>query len=239
MKRLIAICAQGFARLAFWRKPAAPASDQAEPAAIASRETAEGAEPAEVEHADGVADGVADESTAEARHDEAASASGEMGTAEAAAPATGIRRVLAVLSNKWVLISSIGGVLLAITGVALFMLMQSSRDKTHLQAELLKTQKQLEQSVIAKKPEANSIIPALAPISAPTPAPVPVPEQASEPAVEKAAPVAEKADPPVTKPQPAVASGECLITDQASVTQNLKNCIESFNRATERSRSTR
>lgn len=167
---------------------------------------------------------MADESKphAEIKQAESHTSDADSDTDENAKPAGGVRHVLVVLSNKWVLISGVGGVLLAITGTALFMLMQSVQEKDQLQAELHKTQKKLEQTTAARKPE----------VSARILAPAPAPTQESDPVVEKVSQVD-------SKHRPVVDAGECLLTDKASVAQNLKNCIESFNRATDRSRTAR
>jgi hypothetical protein len=127
-----------------------------------------------------------------------------------------IRRVLATLSNKWVWIPATSFMLLALFGAMALMLLQSAQEKQHLQAELLSTQKKLEQTGVAKEVTAETGVPAPAP--APAAVAVPVPAFA---AVGSAA----------AGSRPGITAGDCQVSDQASVTENLKNCIDSFNRS--------
>jgi len=119
-----------------------------------------------------------------------------------------IRRVLATLSNKWVWIPATSFMLLALFGAMALMLLQSAQEKQHLQAELLSTQKKLEQTGVAKDVTANADVPA------PAPAPAAVPAFAA-----------------VGRAAAGIDAGDCQVSDKASVSQNLKNCIDSFNRS--------
>ncbi|MHB0917121.1 MAG: hypothetical protein ACYC1G_05070 [Thiobacillus sp.] len=132
-----------------------------------------------------------------------------------------IRRVLATLSNKWVWIPATSFMLLALFGAMALMLLQSAQEKQHLQAELLSTQKKLEQTGVAKEVTAETGVPAPAPAPAAVAVPVPVPAFAAFAAVGSAA----------AGSRPGITAGDCQVSDQASVTENLKNCIDSFNRS--------
>ncbi len=116
-----------------------------------------------------------------------------------------IRRVLAALSNKWVWIPGASAMLLVLIGAMALMLLQSAQEKEHLQAELLATQKKLEQTGVAKEVTADADVPA--------PAPADVPAFAA------------------VGSRTGIDAGDCQVSDKASVTQNLKNCIDSFNRS--------
>ncbi len=119
-----------------------------------------------------------------------------------------IRRVLATLSNKWVWIPGASAMLLVLIGAMALMLLQSAQEKEHLQAELLAMQKKLEQTGVAKEVAADTDVPA------PAPAPADVPTFAA-----------------VGSAAAGIDAGDCQVSDKASVTQNLKNCIDSFNRS--------
>lgn len=123
-----------------------------------------------------------------------------------------IRRVLATLSNKWVWIPGASAMLLVLIGAMALMLLQSAQEKEHLQAELLATQKKLEQTGVAKD-VAKEVV---ADIDVPAPA-----------AVSAFAAVGSAA----AGSRPGIDAGDCQVSDKASVTQNLKNCIDSFNRS--------
>jgi hypothetical protein len=156
----------------------------------------------------------ADESIPDAKRNRDATAfSEDEADSDGDAPQPGrIRRALAALSNKWVWIPAASAMLLVLIGAMALMLLQSAQEKEHLQAELLATQKKLEQSGVAKEVTADTDVPA------PAPAAVPVPALA---AVGSAA----------AGSRPGIAAGDCQVSDQASVTENLKNCIDSFNRS--------
>ncbi|MBW8305337.1 MAG: hypothetical protein K0M46_00430 [Thiobacillus sp.] len=118
-----------------------------------------------------------------------------------------IRRVLAALSNKWVWIPGASAMLLVLIGAMALMLLQSAQEKEHLQAELLATQKKLEQKGVAKEAAVKeNVRPADAPAFA---------------AIGSAA-----ADTGI-----GIDAGDCQVSDKASVTQNLRHCIDSFNRS--------
>ncbi|KVW96044.1 hypothetical protein ABW22_08360 [Thiobacillus denitrificans] len=119
-----------------------------------------------------------------------------------------IRRVLAMLSNKWVWIPGASAMLLVLIGAMALMLLQSAQEKEHLQAKLLAMQKKLEQTGVAKERAAD--------------APAPVPADA---------PAFSAVGSAVADRRPGIDAGDCQVSDKASVTQNLKNCIDSFNRS--------
>lgn len=119
-----------------------------------------------------------------------------------------IRRVGAMLSNKWVWIPSGGIVLLAIMIAMLLMLLQSAQEKKQLQTKLIATQKKLEQTSIPKQASARKN----------------VPRQTGYSANETLGSAADS--------QPGADAGDCMVTDTASVIKNLKNCIDNFNNDT-------
>lgn len=274
MNRLTAKLVQGFSRLAFWRKPAAPLPEQPEmPAPEASTEAPPEAEPVAVvdtaepqvgrferlkrflgrvrkpvveqaaepvqaaldeaparEPADenvieeaasapprswlarlkttfrrqpGPEVIEADESIPDAKRNRDATAfsEDESDSDEDAVPPGHIRRALAALSSKWVWIPATS----VLIGAMALMLLQSGQEKEHLQAELLATQKKLEQQGVAK---AAAVEADAGPADAPAFAAVGA----------------------VADSSPGIDAGDCQVSDKESVTQNLKNCIDSFNR---------
>ena len=153
----------------------------------------------------------ADESIpgAERNRDATAFSEDESDSDEDTAQSGRIRRALAALSNKWVWVPATSVMLLALIGAMALMLLQSAQEKEHLQAELPATQKKPEQTGIAKEVAADTD----APVSAPAAAPAFVAVGA------------------VADSRPGIDAGDCQVSDKASVTQNLKNCIDSFNRS--------
>ena len=119
-----------------------------------------------------------------------------------------MRRVGAMLSNKWVWIPSVGIVLMAIIVSMLLMLLQSAQEKKQLQTQLIATQKKLEQTSIVKQAAARK-----------NPS-----RQADDPPNETLGIAADD--------QPGVDAGDCVVADAESVVKNLKNCIDSFNNDT-------
>jgi hypothetical protein len=286
LNRLTATIVQGFSRLAFWRKPAAPLPEQPEaPASEASTEVQPvevEAEPAAVTDAaepqvgrferlkrllnlgrksiaeqplapdpaaldeaparEMVDENAIEEETsapprswlarlkttfrrqakpealeadesipgAERNRDATAFSEDESDSDEDTAQPGRIRRVLAALSNKWVWIPATSVMLLALIGAMALMLLQSVQEKEHLKAELLATQKKLEQTGVAKEVAADTEV--RAPAAADVPAFAVVGSAAAH-------------------NRPGIDAGDCQVSDKASVTQNLKNCIDSFNRS--------
>ncbi|MHB1216046.1 MAG: hypothetical protein ACYCY9_13785 [Thiobacillus sp.] len=160
----------------------------------------------------------ADESISRpAQDDEAAASSEDDSDTDGDAVQPGrIRRMLAMLSNKWVWIPGVSVVLLALMGAMLVMLLQSTRENEQLQAELLATQKKLEQTGVAKKAAVRAD----------------VPRPAGDPAYSAG-------DSVVADNSRGMDDGDCQVSDKASVTQNLRNCIDNFNRSMAESRSAR
>ena len=117
------------------------------------------------------------------------------------------RQVLALLSNKWVWISSAGVMLMAIIAVMLVMLLQSAKEKEQLEVDLLATQKKLGQTAITKRAAGTQGSS----------------RSASGSSMETAG---SSVDPNLD-----INAEDCLVTSTESVAQNLKNCIESFNRS--------
>lgn len=152
-----------------------------------------------------------------AQDDEAAASSEDDSDSDEDAVQPGrIRRMLAMLSNKWVWIPGVSVVLLALMGAMGLMLLQSSRQNEQLQAELLTTQKKLEQTGVAKKAAVRTKAPMLAGV-----------------------PAFAVIDRAVADSSLGMDTGDCQVSDKESVTQNLKNCIDSFNRSMAGSRPAR
>ncbi|MHB8938588.1 MAG: hypothetical protein ACYC39_09755 [Thiobacillus sp.] len=151
----------------------------------------------------------ADESIpgAELNRDATAFSEDESDSDEDTAPPGRIRRVLATLSNKWVWIPGASAMLLVLIGAMAVMLLQSAQEKKHLQAELLATQKKLEQKGTVKEAAAKENA---GPSDAPAFAAIGSAAAGSRPGID---------------------AGDCQVSDKASVSQNLKNCIDSFNRS--------
>jgi hypothetical protein len=127
------------------------------------------------------------------------------------------QRVRARLSNKWVWIPGLGVIVLVPFVVMAVMLMQSAQEKERLQMELQATQKKLEQPRPLKQPDARHTA-----------------RKQTDDTLELG-----ENSMPVTAGSgadsgSAVDAGDCVVTDQASVIKNLKNCIEGFNRASSR-----
>lgn len=129
--------------------------------------------------------------------------------------------LIGLRGKKRVWIAGASLMLLGMVGSLAFMLVQSSNEKSRLQAELSAAKQALRQAD-AKPPVA--IIPPL------LPAPVPPPEAAH------AKPQAEPASAPVylasASSKRAPVQMDCELSDKASVGLNLKKCIEAFNQAT-------
>lgn len=127
------------------------------------------------------------------------------------------QRMRARLSSKWVWIPGLGVIVLAPLVVMAVMLMQSVQEKARLQAELQAAQKKLEQPRPLKQPDASHTA-----------------KKQTDDTLE-----------PGENSLPETAgggadsglggdAGDCVVTDQASVIKNLKNCIEGFNRTSAR-----
>jgi hypothetical protein len=128
-----------------------------------------------------------------------------------AAPASLAQRARAVLSNKWVWIPGVSVTLIAIIATMMWMLLQSGQEKKQLQIELVAAQKKLKQANLAKQ---AGVKPAAVNPGAPKPAGNPA--------------VATAADTPAGA-NGGVGAGGCDVSSKENVTQNLKNCINSFN----------
>lgn len=125
-----------------------------------------------------------------------------------AIPVSRMGRVLAMLSNQWVWIPGISIVMLAIVASMMLMLLRSKHENEQLLTKLVATQKELKQTSIKKQAPARQHSP----------------RQAGDPDNVAVGSVADA--------EPGVDAGDCVVTDQASVIKNLKNCIDSFNNAT-------
>lgn len=154
-----------------------------------------------------------------AENDAETTASGEAAPAEDGemVEAGRFQRALASLSNKWVWIPGVSVIVLVPFVVMAVLLMQSAQEKTRLQVELQAAQQKLKQSQPvtklstspAEKEQTNDTL---------------EPGENSMPVI--AGNVADSGS--------GGDAGDCVVTDQASVIKNLKNCIEGFNRTSAR-----
>lgn len=119
-----------------------------------------------------------------------------------------IQRLCAVLANKWVWVPGVSVMLIALIATMMWMLLQSGQEKKQLQIELVAAQKKLKQANIAKQASVKSAA---------------VYHNASKQAGNPAG--ASVGD----TPAPGGNAGGCDVSSKENVTQNLKNCIESFN----------
>jgi len=123
-----------------------------------------------------------------------------------------MRRALAMLSRKRVWIPAMSLALLGMMGAMLILLLQSAQEKERLQTELLAAQQQLDQAGGAKKAVPKNDV-----AEADTTAPV---DEPAAPSLGAVAAVKPDFDP----------SG-CEVSDKESVSQNLRHCIDAFNRS--------
>lgn len=140
---------------------------------------------------------------------------------EEEAPPSRLKRILRRLRNKWVWIPATSVAVLGLVSWIVVAMLHATQEKARLQAELQTAKKMLEQKTVT----------AVAP-----PAPTPAPAAASPPDKPES-----KVDPafqivghvPAAKSEEAAGldAGDCLVKDKASVSENLKNCITSFNQA--------
>ena len=114
-------------------------------------------------------------------------------------------------------IPSASAVLLAIMGTLTFMLLQSKHETKQLRTDLVAAQKELKKPSVGKQLASHHDAAIQAAPHQDTP------KQADEFAH---APVGMLA-----AGKPSDFTGDCDVSDKASVTQNLKNCIEDFNKA--------
>lgn len=120
--------------------------------------------------------------------------------------------VLAALSSKRVWIPGAAVMLLGLVGAALALTPpQAAPAKEHRQAERAATQEKREQTGVVKKRVAVADAPARIPAEVPALA---------------------TGGGAVTHSRPSLGDADCQVSDKASVTRNLKNCIDSFNRST-------
>jgi len=153
-----------------------------------------------------------EESDEESSVPSSARAQDEEAEEEAPKPAR-FKRLLALLSKKWVWIPSVSVVVLALMGGVAFMLLNAAQEKAKLQAELQQAQKKIAQQAAVVKQVAAAKQAAAIELS---------PEKAAQPA-----PAMIGAANPDSKP--GVNAGDCLVTSKESVAASLKGCIESFN----------
>jgi len=116
-------------------------------------------------------------------------------------------RVLALLHNKWVLISGAGGLVFALIVTVVVLLVSAAQEKEKLKAELLEAKKKLAHPVVVIQK---------------APAPVIAPKLQDE--------LKHVASVPAAAQSNAVSgAGECTVTNIESVGSNLKDCIDNFN----------
>jgi hypothetical protein len=153
-----------------------------------------------------------------------------------AMPVSRMGRVLGMLSNKWVWIPGVSVAMLAIIATMTLMLLQSKHDNEQLQADLVATRKALKKTGIEQHAAAPQN-PSMHVASLQTGDPVPAPDghvaatAVSEETASKADEPAHAAAGSADSGQPGAYTGNCDVSDQASVIKNLRNCIEGFNKA--------
>lgn len=133
-------------------------------------------------------------------------------------------RLIGIVGKKRVWIPGVSLALLGVVGSLAFMLVQSSSEKAKLEADLSAAKQALKQAAV--KPGVAAIPPLLA---APVPPVDAQPAPAETPAAQPAAATLYVAQ-ASTKGDP-VQMG-CDVSDKASVSLTLKNCIAAFNQAT-------
>jgi len=125
-------------------------------------------------------------------------------------------RVLALLHNKWVVISGAGGLVLALIVTVVVLLVSTTHEKEKLKAELLEAKKKNQHPVVVmQKPPAQVIIPKL------------------QEAPNHVASVSAAA-----QTNSVSGAGECTVTNIESVGSNLKDCIDNFNNSSSSPRRT-
>lgn len=124
-----------------------------------------------------------------------------------------LQRVLTRLSNKWVWIPGLSIILLVPLVTMTWMLMQSTQEKARLQVELQASQKKREQPKSIKQSDAS----------------LAAKKQTDDTLETGENSLPESAGGGVDSAS-AFDAGDCVLTNQASVLKNLKNCIEDFNR---------
>jgi hypothetical protein len=133
-------------------------------------------------------------------------------------PVNRIGRVLALLSNKWVWIPGTSVALLAIVATMVLMLLQARHEKAQLQADLIATQIKLKQASIGKQTAARQTISRQAEVQQDT-----VWQADAQVSTGSAAGGRTGED-----------TGNCDVSNKESVVQNLRNCIDEFNKITAR-----
>lgn len=241
MKRLTERLLAARTRLAFWRKPAAPAvATGANTAETPAAPTASPSLPAEAQaNAATAADTPATAAPADAaglapsrlarwldrlRRRTAHSAATEAltpagqkgGEADAADRPASSRRMLAMLARKSVWMPAVGVAVLALTGTLGAMLWQAGQRNAALQARLAASEKTLAP-------------PRPAPATQPAPA-VAAPKPVESSPVESSPREPRIADAGTARPvKSAPAGGDCDIGSREGVTLHLKDCIDAFN----------
>ena len=264
MKRLTQLFSPALTRLAFWRRPA-PTAEAAElppaplPAPLTESAPAGGDAPELIDAAEtetpatapeppampepAMADGDLEPSPPsffarlmarlrrrpaaevdEAEADTPAYASADEASPDSAPAPRGMQRLRALLTRKIVWIPAASLTLLAIVGTLSVLLWQSGQDKAALQAKLEAAEQELEKTVAVHPPAADL---SAADLSPATPA---------SPAAETALAAADTATLAPPSPRRNLSGSDCDINDAASVSLRLKDCIDSFNQETARTR---
>ncbi len=138
---------------------------------------------------------------------------------EEEAPQPGrLKRFLIRLRNKRVWIPALSLAVVGLVSWVVVVMLHATHEKERLQAELKAAKKMLEQKQVAA---------VVRPAPPPQPAVPAKPEKKIDPAFEIVG--------HIPAPQPEEESGinasDCVVKDKASVSENLKNCISSFNNA--------
>lgn len=249
MKRLTERLLAARTRLAFWRKPAAPAvATGANTAETPAAPTASPSLPAEAQaNAATAADTPATAApaapadaaglapsrlarwldrlrrrTAHSAATEALTPAGqEGGEADAADRPASSRRMLAMLARKSVWMPAVGVAVLALTGTLGAMLWQAGQRNAALQARLAASEKTLAPTRPAPATQPAPAVTAPKPVESSPVESSPVESSPREPRI---------ADAGTARPvKSAPAGGDCDIGSREGVTLHLKDCIDAFN----------
>lgn len=140
---------------------------------------------------------------------------------EEAPPPSRVKQFLLRLCNKWVWIPAVSLAVVGLVSWVLVIVLHTTQEKERLQVELKAAKKMLEQKPVA------AVAPPK-PVAAPPPPEKPEkPEKKIDPAFQIVGHV------PAAQPEEAagIDAADCLVKDKESVSENLKNCIMSFNEA--------
>lgn len=138
--------------------------------------------------------------------------------AEAAPPPGKLKQFLIRLRNKWVWIPALSLAVVGSLSWVLLLMMQATHEKARLQTELNAAKKMLEQKQAAA-------------VARPAPPPKPAPPAKPEKKIDPAFDIVGHIPEPQFEAGAGINAEDCIVKDKASVAENLKHCITSFNEA--------